>query len=43
VATIPDARQAIIPGTAHLPNMEKPDEFNRILLDFLHEATESSR
>jgi pimeloyl-ACP methyl ester carboxylesterase len=22
-------------GTAHLPNMEQPEEFNRIVLDFL--------
>lgn len=29
------ARRAIISGTAHLPNMEKPDEFNRMVLDFL--------
>ena len=38
VATIPDARQVIIPGTAHLPNMEKPVEFNRVVLDFLLNA-----
>jgi pimeloyl-ACP methyl ester carboxylesterase len=29
------AQQAIIENTAHLPNMERPDEFNRIVLDFL--------
>ena len=34
-ATIPDARQHIIPGAAHLPSMEQPDEFNRVVLDFL--------
>jgi pimeloyl-ACP methyl ester carboxylesterase len=22
-------------GTAHLPNMERPEEFNRLVLDFL--------
>jgi pimeloyl-ACP methyl ester carboxylesterase len=22
-------------GTAHVPNMERPEEFNRIVLDFL--------
>jgi len=32
---IPQARLAIIPGVAHLPNMEKPEEFNTIVLDFL--------
>jgi pimeloyl-ACP methyl ester carboxylesterase len=35
VASIPGARQAIVPGTAHLPSMERPNEFNRIVLDFL--------
>jgi pimeloyl-ACP methyl ester carboxylesterase len=29
------AQRVIIPGTAHLPNMEKPEEFNRIVLNFL--------
>jgi pimeloyl-ACP methyl ester carboxylesterase len=24
-----------MPGTAHLPNMESPGEFNRIVLEFL--------
>jgi pimeloyl-ACP methyl ester carboxylesterase len=42
VAAIPGARQLIIPGTAHLPNLEKPAEFNRIVLDFLREAAASS-
>lgn len=32
------ARHVVIPGTAHLPNMEKPDEFNRLVLDFLQET-----
>jgi 3-oxoadipate enol-lactonase len=32
---IDGARKAIIHGTAHLPNMEKPDEFNQIVLEFL--------
>jgi pimeloyl-ACP methyl ester carboxylesterase len=29
------ARQAVISGAAHLPNMERPGEFNRILGGFL--------
>jgi pimeloyl-ACP methyl ester carboxylesterase len=29
------ARQEIIAGTAHMVNMEQPQEFNRIVLDFL--------
>ncbi|MBA2395329.1 MAG: hypothetical protein H0V70_21580 [Ktedonobacteraceae bacterium] len=32
---IPKARQVVIAGTAHFPNMERPDEFNRLVLDFL--------
>jgi 3-oxoadipate enol-lactonase len=34
---IPNARTAVIENTAHLPNMERPDEFNRIVLEFLAE------
>lgn len=38
VATgIPGAKKVVIPGVAHLPNMEEPKEFNRIVLDFLSE------
>jgi len=29
------ARQVVIPGTAHVPNMEEPEIFNRIVQDFL--------
>jgi len=36
-AGITGAKKVIIPGVAHLPNMEKPAEFNRIVLDFLSE------
>jgi pimeloyl-ACP methyl ester carboxylesterase len=32
---IPNVKRVTIPQTHHLPNMEKPDEFNRIVLDFL--------
>ena len=28
-------RLEVITETAHLPNMERPDEFSRVLLDFL--------
>ena len=35
---INDAQKAIIHGTAHLPNMEKPEEFNQIVLEFLKEV-----
>jgi pimeloyl-ACP methyl ester carboxylesterase len=32
---VPGIRRVDMRGTAHVPNMEKPDEFNRIVLDFL--------
>lgn len=35
---ISGAREVIIPDAAHLPNMEQPAEFNRIVLDFLASA-----
>ncbi|GAC1402684.1 MAG: hypothetical protein NVSMB65_19710 [Chloroflexota bacterium] len=34
-AGIPGTRKEVIHGAAHLPNMERPEEFNRIVLDFL--------
>ena len=34
---IPDAERVVMTGTDHLPHMEKPDEFNRMLLEFLAE------
>ena len=33
--TLPDARMAEMPGTAHLPNMEQPERFNGLLRSFL--------
>jgi 3-oxoadipate enol-lactonase len=32
---IPGARKAEIPGAAHLPSLERPEEFDRLVLDFL--------
>ena len=32
---IKGARKEVIPGAAHMVNMERPQEFNRIVLDFL--------
>ena len=32
---IPGARKVVIPGVAHMVNMERPNEFNRVVLDFL--------
>ncbi len=34
---LPNARKVIMHGTAHVPNMERPEEFNRIVLDFLQD------
>ncbi|HEX2141719.1 MAG TPA: alpha/beta hydrolase [Candidatus Limnocylindria bacterium] len=34
---IPNARLEVMPGVAHLPPMEAPDEFSRLVLDFLRE------
>lgn len=34
-AEIPGTRKIILPDTAHLPNMEKPEYFNGIVLEFL--------
>lgn len=32
---IPQAQLVVIPGAAHMVNMEQPEEFNRVVLDFL--------
>jgi pimeloyl-ACP methyl ester carboxylesterase len=37
---ISGARLAVIRGTAHVPNMEAPSEFNRLVLDFLDGISE---
>jgi 3-oxoadipate enol-lactonase len=34
-AEIPNARRETIPGTAHVPSMERPEEFDRLVLEFL--------
>jgi pimeloyl-ACP methyl ester carboxylesterase len=34
-AEIPNARRETIAGTAHVANMERPEEFDRLVLDFL--------
>jgi pimeloyl-ACP methyl ester carboxylesterase len=33
---IEGAKKVVIPGTAHMVNMEKPEEFNRVVMDFLN-------
>lgn len=35
---LPDARKTIMAGTAYLPNMERPEEFNCLVLNFLREV-----
>jgi 3-oxoadipate enol-lactonase len=37
MAKVPRARKAVIHDAAHLPNLEHPDEFNRIVMEFLLE------
>jgi len=32
---IAGAKKTVIPGTAHHPHMEKPEEFNRVVMEFL--------
>jgi 3-oxoadipate enol-lactonase len=31
----PNARLEVVAGARHLPSLERPDEFDRIVLDFL--------
>jgi pimeloyl-ACP methyl ester carboxylesterase len=33
--SVPDVQRAVIHDAAHLPNLEHPEEFNRVVLDFL--------
>jgi pimeloyl-ACP methyl ester carboxylesterase len=35
VREMPDCKKVLIPGVAHMLNMEKPEEFNQSVLDFL--------
>jgi 3-oxoadipate enol-lactonase len=38
---IAGAKKVVIPGTAHHLNMEKPQEFNRVVIDFLEQVERS--
>jgi 3-oxoadipate enol-lactonase len=38
---IPGAERVVLAATAHLPSMERPDEFNRVVLEFLAELAGS--
>jgi pimeloyl-ACP methyl ester carboxylesterase len=37
-AAIPNTRRALIEGTAHVPSMERPEEFDELVLGFLAQA-----
>jgi len=39
VSEIPGAQRAVISGAAHMVNMEKPAEFNKVVLEFLSEKS----
>ncbi len=36
---IPNAKHVVIPDTAHMINMEKPKEFNKVVLEFLSQLS----
>ncbi len=36
-AAIPGAQHVVIPGVAHMVSMEQPEQFNRLVLEFLHD------
>ena len=38
-ARVPGAKKATIPGSGHLLNLERPNEFNKLVLDFLERNT----
>jgi pimeloyl-ACP methyl ester carboxylesterase len=38
---IPGAQKVVMGGTAHVPNMEQPSEFNRLVVDFLAKLPET--
>ena len=40
---IPNSRLHIIPGAGHLTNIEKPAEFNAVLLGFLRDISGAHR
>lgn len=40
---IPNAQHTVIPGVAHLPNMEKPARFNQLVLEFLNVKSGTQR
>ena len=41
--TVPDARLCVLPRTTHTVNLEEPDAFDRVVLDFLADVDGSRR
>ncbi|MGY5125098.1 alpha/beta fold hydrolase [Streptomyces nigrescens] len=41
-ARVPDATLAVIEHAAHMPNLERPDEFNAVLAEFLRSLPDSA-
>lgn len=39
-AVVPGAKKVVLSGAAHLPNMERPQEFNQLVLSFLTSVSE---
>lgn len=39
-AEIPGARKVVVPGTAHVPNLERPDQVSELFLEFLDSQSE---
>ena len=42
-AQLPNVRSEVLPGTAHLPNLEQPERFNRALLAFCESLPQAGR
>ena len=38
-ARVPGSRFAVVPAASHLSNLEQPEIFNAILLQFLHDVS----
>jgi pimeloyl-ACP methyl ester carboxylesterase len=41
IAGVPEAQKIVFEGAGHLPNIEQPDESNRVVLDFLSQVKKS--
>ncbi len=39
-ADIPGARRVVVPGTAHVPNLKRPDQVSELFLEFLDSQSE---